>query len=79
MFGLISKKKIAKIALEIYLRNDADKSSFEPGELCEKDFYFRCGNANALNYLCHRIGINLTDGYVIPAKNAALKGEGRDG
>ncbi len=78
MFGLISKKKIAKIALEIYLRNDADKSSFEPGEQREKDFYFRCGNANALNSLCHRIGINLTEDYVIPAKNAELKGEKKD-
>lgn len=78
MFGLISKKKIAKIALEIYLSNDADKSSFEPGDQREKDFYFRCGNANALNYLCHRIGINLTEDYVIPAKKAALKGEMED-
>lgn len=68
MFGLISKKKIAKIALEIYMSNDADKSSFEPGEQREKDFYFRCGNANALNALCHKIGINLTEDYVVPAK-----------
>ena len=39
------------------------------------DFYFRCGNANALNALCCRIGINLTEDYVVPAKNAAPKGE----
>lgn len=70
MFGLISKKKIAKIALEIYLINDAEKSSFEPGELREKEFFFRSGNANALNCLCRRIGINLTEDYVIPAKQA---------
>lgn len=75
MFGLISKKKIAKIALEIYLNNDTDKNSFESGEQRIKDFYFRSGNANALNALCHRIGINLTEDYVIPAKNAVLEGE----
>lgn len=68
MFGLISKKRIARIALEIYMENDTAKSCFEKGDARVKDFYYHSGNANALNALCHRIGINLTEDYVIPAQ-----------
>ena len=67
MFGLISKKRLIKEALEIYLENDADKASGDTPEMRVKDFYYRAGNASALNGLCSRLGIDLTD-YVICAK-----------
>lgn len=27
----------------------------------EKDFYWRCGNANAVNYIAYKMGITLND------------------
>lgn len=54
MFGLISKKTILKEAVDIYLRNDTSQAE------TKNDFYYCAGNANALNGLCHRLGINLT-------------------
>lgn len=54
MFGLISKKTILKEAVDIYLQNDASQAQ-------TRDNFFYCeGKANALNGLCHRLGINLT-------------------
>lgn len=67
MFGLISKKRLIKEALDIYLEEDTDKASGETPEMRVKDFFYRAGNANALNGLCSRLGIDLTD-YVISAK-----------
>ena len=67
MFGLISEKRLIKEALEIYLENDADKASGDTPEDRVKDFFWRCGNANALDGLLSRFGIDLTD-YVITAK-----------
>ena len=67
MFGLIGKKRLIKEALEIYLENDTDKASGETPEARVKDFYYRAGNANALDGLMSRLGIDLTD-YVITAK-----------
>lgn len=68
MFGLISKKRIARIALGIYMNYDTAKSYYEKGDARIKDFYYRSGHSNALNALCHKIGINLTEDYVVPAK-----------
>ena len=67
MFGLISKKRLIKEALEIYLENDADKASGDTQEARVKDFFYRCGNANALDGLLSRFEIDITD-YVITAK-----------
>lgn len=54
MFGLISKKKLIKNALEIYREEETSKS------WSEDNLFYRMGNANALNGLCARLGINLT-------------------
>lgn len=67
MFGLISKKRLIKEALDIYLEEDTGKADGETPEMRVNDFFYRAGNANALNGLCSRLGIDLTD-YVITAK-----------
>ena len=67
MFGLISKKRLIKEALKIYLENDTGNASGDTPEARVKDFYYRAGNANALDGLMSRLGIDLTD-YVITAK-----------
>lgn len=67
MFGLISKKKLIREAAAIYELNDTGKASGSTGEERIKDFYYRCGNANALNGLCARLGINLTE-HIIQAQ-----------
>ena len=54
MFGLISKKKLIKVAVETYLKDDTSQA------FSKNDFYFRCGNADALGYLCSKFGINIT-------------------
>ena len=54
MFGFISKKKLVKEAVQIYALEETSKAH------SHDDFMYRCGNANALNYLCSRLGINLT-------------------
>lgn len=61
MFGLISKKKLIKNALEIYREEDTSKA------WSEDNLFYRMGNANALNGLCARLGVNLT-AYVKAAK-----------
>lgn len=53
MFGLISKKKLIKNALEIYREEDGKAWS-------ENNQYYRMGGMNALNGLCARLGIDLT-------------------
>ena len=52
MFGLISKKKLLKIIEELDKNNDTAKASGV------NDFYFRCGVANAVNYICHKFKFN---------------------
>lgn len=55
MFGLISKKKLIKNALDIYREEETSEA------YSHDNFMYRCGNANALNGLCSRVGINLTN------------------
>ena len=55
MFGLIRKKKLIKNAIKIYRANDTGKKANSDNE-----FYYNCGNANALNALCSSLGIDLT-------------------
>lgn len=53
-FGFINKKKFIKEVVDIYLKNDAGMARDE------KDFQYRAGNANALDALCNRLGLDLT-------------------
>ena len=52
--GYISKNDLIENAVTIYL--DHSKSNND-----EKEFYYDCGNCNALNHLFTKLGINLTD------------------
>lgn len=54
MFGLISKKRLAEEAIKIYEDEDTSKA------YSDDDFMYRAGNANALNKLCFRFGVDLT-------------------
>ena len=50
--GYINEKKLIEVAIEVYERNDS-------GEAKTNDsFYYCCGNANAINYILARFGIN---------------------
>ena len=53
-FGYISEKAFTEVAVEIYNKNDTDNAKDE------KDFYYRSGNANAIGYICGRLGIDIT-------------------
>lgn len=54
MFGFISKKKLIKEVVRLYQENDTD---YARGV---NDFYYRSGNANALDAFCNRLGLDLT-------------------
>ena len=53
-FGYIHTSELVKQAVDIYI--DHSKAVND-----EKEFYYDCGNCNALNGLFSRIGINLTE------------------
>lgn len=53
-FGYISEKVLTEIAIETYDKNDTNNATDE------KDFYYRSGNANAIGYICGRLGIDIT-------------------
>lgn len=53
-FGYIHKDELIKQAVDIYLSHIGTYKD-------EKEFYFECGNCNALNGLFSRLGINLTE------------------
>ena len=55
MFGLISKKKFIN-AIETLLKDSADSNKATD----KNDLYWRFGNANAVNYICHRVGVDST-------------------
>lgn len=50
MFGLITKKKLIAILKDLSWSQDERKARDV------KDLYWRCGNANAINYICHQLG-----------------------
>ena len=52
--GYISEKNLINVALEIYEKEETCKSKDE------KDFYYKSGNANAIGYICGRLGIDIT-------------------
>lgn len=60
MFGIISKRRFVKEAIKIYLENDTSNAFGVTPELRKNDFYYRSGNANALNCISSRLGIDLT-------------------
>lgn len=55
---IITKKKINAILTDLE-RDSADqsKASGETAEERISDFYWRCGNANAVNYIRYKLGI----------------------
>lgn len=53
MLGLLSKKKFIN-AVETLLRNSTDNNKATDKD----DMYWRFGNANAVNYICHRVGVD---------------------
>lgn len=53
-FGYISEKLLTEIVVELYDKNDTSNATDE------KDFYYRSGNANAVGYICGRLGIDIT-------------------
>lgn len=55
MFGFISKKKIIKVAVDTYLKNDTSN------DMTMEEFRYRRGVANAIGYICHTaLGIDIT-------------------
>lgn len=55
MLGFISKKKFIN-AVETLLRDSADNNKATD----KNDLYWRFGNANAVNYICHKVGVDFT-------------------
>ena len=55
MFGLISKKKFIN-AIETLLQDSADSNKATD----KNDLYWRFGNANAVNYICNKVGVDFT-------------------
>ena len=55
MFGLISKKKFIG-AIETLWRDSADSNKATDKD----DMYWRFGNANAVNYICHKVSVDST-------------------
>ena len=53
--GYINEKKLIDVAVHVYESNDEAKAKDPNG------FYYCCGNANAINYLMSRFGINFSE------------------
>lgn len=60
MFKVVSRKKLVTQAMSIYLNEDTGRAYGQTKDARAKDFYYRAGNANALNGLCSALGIDLT-------------------
>lgn len=52
MFGLINQKKLLKILDELHKNNCTEKV------MEEREFYYCCGVANAINYICHKLKLD---------------------
>ena len=61
MFGLISKKKIIDIVKP--LAKEYNKPIIKKDNELERlqDFYYRCGNCNAINAIMSKLGIKLEE------------------
>ena len=53
--GYISEKNLIDISVETWDKEDTSKA------VNVKDFYYRSGNANAIGYICGRLGIDITN------------------
>ena len=53
--GYINEKKLIDAAVKVYESNDDGKAKNQNG------FYYCCGNANAINYIMYRFGINFSE------------------
>lgn len=53
--GYINEKRLIDVAVLVYERNDEAKATDNNG------FYYCCGNANAINYIMSRFGINFSE------------------
>ena len=53
--GYINEKKLIDVAVEIYERNDEARAKDQNG------FYYCCGNANAINSIFSRFGVNFSE------------------
>jgi len=53
-FGYIHKGELIKQAVDLYILHDTTTKD-------QNEFYYDCGNQNALNGLFSRLGINLTE------------------
>ena len=53
--GYINEKKLIDVAVEIYERNDEARAKDQNG------FYYCCGNANAINGIFSRFGVDFSE------------------
>ena len=53
--GYINEKKLIDVAIEVYERNESGEAKTNDG------FYYCSGNANAINYIMSRFGINFSE------------------
>ena len=53
--GYINEKKLIDVAVHVYESNDEAKAKYP------NDFYYCCGNANAVNYIMSKLGINFPE------------------
>lgn len=60
LFKVVSRKKLVTQAMSIYLNEDTGRAYGKTEDARAKDFYYRAGNASALNGLCSALGIDLT-------------------
>ena len=54
MFGFVSKKKLLEILRELAKNNDGIGEAY--GQ--QHNFYYYCGVANAINYVCHKLKLD---------------------
>lgn len=53
---IITKRKLNKILTELE-RDSCDQTK----AYSQNDFYWRCGNANAVNYIRYKLGMEITN------------------
>lgn len=53
--GYINEKKLIDVAIHVYENNDGAKAK-DPNSFC-----YHCGNANAINYIFSKFGVNFSE------------------
>lgn len=66
-FGFISEKELVNVAVQIYESNEVGRARNE------NEFHYCCGNANAVDYILSRFGIDITS--VIKERKKKAVGE----